>query len=317
MKVAAIVVLLLLAVLVGVAAWLYTPDKPRSVLEAKYFRPPSAYVQAAGIRLHVRDSGPRDAPAVILLHGFGSSLLTWEPWAERLSTDHRVIRFDLPGFGLTGPDPTGDYSDRRSLEVIAALMDQLGVERASFVGNSLGGKVAWNFAAQNPGRVDRLVLVSPDGFASPGFEYGKQPSVPLVVRLLPYVLPRALLRMSLAPAYGDPGNLSEDVVTRYRDMMLAPGVRSAMVARLGQVMLEDPRPMLGRIQAPTLLLWGERDAMIPFTNAADYLRAIPHATLVAFPALGHVPFEEAPAESLTPAEDFLAAAAAGGIGGLP
>ncbi len=307
MRMALIALSLAAASLAGLALWLYTPDKSRAALEAEYgATPPGAYVEVAGLRLHVRDSGPRDAPAVILLHGFGSSLLTWEPWAERLSTDHRVIRFDLPGFGLTGPDPTGDYSDRRSLDVLAALMDRLGVARASLVGNSLGGKIAWNFAARHPGRVDKLVLVSPDGFASPGFEYGKQPSVPFAVRLLPYVLPKALLRMSLAPAYGDPGHLREDVVTRYRDMMLAPGVRSAMVARMRQVMLQDPRPLLGRIQAPTLLLWGEKDAMIPFTNAADYLEAILGATLAALPALGHVPFEEAPAVSLEPVREFLA-----------
>jgi len=311
MRLVAIIVLALLMVaLIGGGVWLYTPDKPCAALETKYLGVPADYLQVAGIRLHVRDSGPRDAPALILLHGFGSSLQTWQPWAESLSADHRVIRFDLPGFGLTGPDPTGDYSDQRSMQVLAALMDQLGVARASLIGNSLGGRIAWKFAAETPARVDRLVLISPDGFASPGFEYGKRPDVPFMLRLLPYVLPRPLLRMSLAPAYGDPKRLIDGTVTRYRDLMLAPGVRGAMVARMGQVMLDDPVPLLRRIQAPTLLLWGEKDAMIPFTNAADYLRAIPHATLVALPGLGHVPFEEAPAVSVEPVRRFLASAAA-------
>lgn len=296
-----------IACLVAGGLWLWTPDKPRAALEATYLTAPTDYREVAGVRLHVRDSGPRAAPAIILLHGFGSSLQTWEPWAERLAHDYRVVRYDLPGFGLTGPDPTGDYSDRRGLDVLAALMDQLGIARATVVGNSLGGKLAWNFAVAHPDRVDRLVLISPDGFASPGFEYDKRPSVPLMLKLLPYTLPRALLRMSLAPAYGDPRKLTEAVVTRYRDMMLAPGVRGAIVARMGQVLLRPPEPLLRRIEAPTLLLWGERDGMIPFRNAADYLRALPHATLVALPELGHVPFEEAPAESLRPVLDFLAA----------
>ncbi len=99
------------------AAWLYTPDKSRAALEAIYARPPSTFVQLAGLRLHLRDTGPRDAPAVILLHGFGASLHTWEAWARNLDTKYRVIRFDLPGFGLTGADPSGDYSDARSLTV--------------------------------------------------------------------------------------------------------------------------------------------------------------------------------------------------------
>ena len=107
MKLAATVVAgLLLAVLIVGGLWLYTPDKPQAALEAEYAPPPSRFVQAAGVRLHVRDTGPRNAPAVLLLHGFGASLHTWEAWAEPLSANHRVIRLDLPGFGLTGPDPT-------------------------------------------------------------------------------------------------------------------------------------------------------------------------------------------------------------------
>ncbi len=300
-----------LAALAGAGIWLYTPDQPRAVLEAKYLVAPTDYRQVAGIRLHVRDTGPRDAAVVILLHGFGSSLQTWEPWAETLSMQYRVIRFDLPGFGLTGADPTGDYSTRRSMIVLAALMDQLGVPRASLIGNSLGGFIAWKFAVGHPDRVDRLVLISPDGFASPGFEYGKKPSIPITVRLLPYVLPTRLLRMSLAPAYGNPAKLTDATVARYRDLMLAPGVRDAIIARMGQVMLEQPAPMLRRIQAPTLLLWGEKDAMIPISNAADYARDIPRATLVTLPGLGHVPFEEAPAASLEPVQRFLASPGSG------
>ncbi len=304
--VAKILPTVLLTALVGGGAWLYTPDRSRSWLEARYAGGADTYPDVAGIRLHLRQSGPPDAPALILLHGFGSSLQTWDGWAGRLSTTCRVIRFDLPGFGLTGADPTGDYSDRRGVQVLAALMDRLGIRRAGLVGNSLGGKLAWQFALQHPDRVDRLVLISPDGFASPGFEYGRKPRLPFTVRLLPFILPRPLLRMSLAPAYGDPGRLDPATVTRYRELMRAPGVRRAMVARMAQVMLEDPVPLLRRIRTPTLLLWGERDAMIPPSNAADYARAIPGSRLVMLPGLGHVPFEEAPERSLRPVLQFLA-----------
>ena len=300
--------LALLAALVLLAAgvaWLYTPDRSRASLETTYHVRPGDYRVVAGLRMHVRDEGPRSAPAVILLHGFGSSLETWDAWAARLSATHRVIRFDLPGFGLTGPDPSGDYSDRRAVALIAGLMDQLGVAHASVVGNSLGGRIAWVFAAAEPALVDRLVLISPDGFASPGFAYGRAPDVPLLMRVLPYTLPRFMLRASIAPAYADTGRLTPAIVTRYRDMMLAPGVRGAILARMSQSVLEDPVPVLQHLEAPTLLLWGERDAMIPFSNSADYLRALPHATLAALPTLGHVPFEEAPDESLAPVLQFL------------
>jgi pimeloyl-ACP methyl ester carboxylesterase len=190
--------------------------------------------------------------------------------------------------------------------VLAALMDKLGVARASLIGNSMGGKLAWMFAAEHPERVGKLVLVSPDGFASPGFEYGKKPDVPAFVKLLPYTLPTAMVRMNLAPAYADPKALTDDALTRYRDMMLAPGVRDAMIARMEQVMLQPPEAMLHKIAAPTLLLWGERDAMIPFANAQDYLKNVSNSRLVALPDLGHVPMEEAPARSLVPVMTFLA-----------
>ena len=89
----------------------------------------------------------------------------------------------MPGAGLSGADPKGDYSDARGLQVLAALMDHLGVVKASLIGNSMGGKIAWQFAAAFPDRVDRLVLISPDGFASPGEAYGKTQDVPFMVAL--------------------------------------------------------------------------------------------------------------------------------------
>lgn len=293
--------------LIAAGAWLYTPDKSRAALEAKYATAPSQFVEAAGVRLHVRDTGrkDKDAAAIILLHGFGMSLHTWDAWAKALEPDFRVVRLDLPGFGLTGIDPTGDYTDARMLTVIAALMDKLGIARASIAGNSMGGRFAWEFAAKYPARVDKLILISPDGFASFGLEYGKRASVPTMVKLMQYVLPKPMLKSSLAPAYADQSRLPDDVVTRYHDLMLVPGVRGAIIARMEQLVLEDPVPLLKSIKAPTLLVWGEKDAMIPLSNAIDYQKALPDSTLVTFPKLGHVPHEEDPVQSLAPVRAFL------------
>jgi pimeloyl-ACP methyl ester carboxylesterase len=295
--------LLFASLVAGVGLW--TPDKTRAELEVKYLAARSDYLDVAGLRLHVRDSGPRNAPVVILLHGFGASLHTWEPWTQALSSQFRVIRFDVPGFGLTGADPTGDYSDTRSVAVIAALMDMLALPRASLVGHSMGGRLAWTFAATAPERVDKLVLVAPDGFASPGFAYGKATPVPTVMMAMKYVLPKAVLRMSLAPAYADPSRLTDATTTRYHDLMLAPGVRGAILDRTAQMILQPPGPMLRKITAPTLLLWGELDAMIPAANAMDYVGVMPKAQRIILPKLGHVPHEEAPMESLPPVLNFL------------
>jgi pimeloyl-ACP methyl ester carboxylesterase len=306
MKVLTLIFYVSLLILIVAVAVLYRPDRSRAELAAKYRVSADDYVTAAGMTLHVVQSGPKDAPAIVLLHGFGDSWLTFDGWVGSLATHYRVIRYDLPGFGLTGADPTGDYSDSRSIAVLKALLERLDVEHLTLIGNSMGGKLAWQFAAAYPALVDKLVLISPDGFASPGFEYEKPPEVPFTMRLLPYVLPKPLVRASLAPAFGDPTALSDELVTRYRDMMLAPGVRRAIVDRLRQVVVHDPEADLRRIKAPTLLLWGRRDNMIPFANAADYLRLIPNARLAELPDLGHVPQEEAPEISLKPVLAFLA-----------
>lgn len=295
-------ILLLIAAL---AWWLWTPDRSRSALEAKYLRAPQDLLDVAGMRLHVRDEGPRTAPALILLHGLGASLHTWDPWAGALQDRWRVIRLDLPGHGLSDPDPRGDYTDARSRELIVALMDRLGLAQATLVGHSIGGRIAWGFAAREPQRVERLVLVAPDGFASPGFEYGQPPEVPMSLGAMRWVLPRPLLRMSLAPAYAEPASLTDDLMTRYHDLMLAPGAREAMLQRMRQTVLEDPVPHLRGIAAPTLLIWGDQDAMIPSANAGDYLRTMPRATLHTLPGVGHLPHEEDPLRSVQALRAFL------------
>lgn len=300
-------VLLLLALLGG--SWLYTPDKPREELEAKYAGPGSEFVTVNGVRVHLRDSAPADTggrPVLLMLHGFGGSLHSFEAWAAALAASHRVIRIDLPGAGLTGADRSGDYSDERGIELLAALLTQRGVARATVLGHSMGGRLAWRFAAAEPARVDRLVLVAPDGFASPGFEYGKAPEVGRLVQLMTVALPKAVLRMSLKPAYAEPDRVMTDaVVTRYHDLMLAPGVRPAIIARMQQLNLLPPEPLLRTIAAPTLLLWGDQDQMIPLANAQDYLKALPDARLVVLPGVGHVPHEEAAAAGLAALRAFL------------
>ena len=307
---------LALGALTLLSLWLWTPDLPRATLEARYLAAPADLRRVGLWQLHVRDSGPpssahgksdaqTDAPAVVLLHGFGSSLQTWDAWAQGLAATHRVVRIDLPGSGLSPPDPAHDYRDERSLQLLSALLDDLGLKRVSLVGHSMGGRIAWTFAARFPERINKLVLVAPDGYASFGFEYGQPMEVPATLGLMRHVLPKPLLRMNLKAAYAQPESLSDAVTTRYHDLILAPGARQAMLDRLAQTVLQEPGPLLRQIQAPTLLVWGEADAMIPVSNASDYLQAITGSRLVSWPQVGHLPQEEAAQLSLKAVVDFL------------
>lgn len=214
----------------------------------------------------------------------------------------------MPGAGLTGVDPAGSYSDARGLEVLLALMDALDIRRAHVAGHSIGGRLAWKLAALYPGRVDRLVLVAPDGFQSLLFRYGKPTHVPLIFQVARHVLPRSLVRMALMQAYADRRRVTEALVERYYDLLRAPGVREASLARLAQTVLEPPEPLLRRIESPTLLMWGERDHIIPPARAGDFLGAIAKARLARLPQVGHVPHEEAPRASLRLLREFLSGA---------
>ncbi|MDZ7754669.1 MAG: alpha/beta hydrolase [Gammaproteobacteria bacterium] len=295
-----------LILLLMLAGWyLWTPDRPIDHLERHYLRSADDYVHLPDITLHVRDDGLKDAPVLVLLHGLGSSLHTWEHWTESLKQQYRVIALDLPGFGLTGPDPTGDYGDERSIRLLLALLERLEIKRATLIGNSLGGRIAWRFAAAHPERVDKLVLISPDGFASPGFDYQRKPDIPAVMQLMQFVLPKFLLRMNLSPAYADARTVSDELVTRYHDLLLYPGNRAAVVQRLQQVYLLQPQPLLQQIRAPVLLLWGEQDAVIPISNADDYMAALAYSHVHRLPSVGHLPHEEAPQQSLLPVLEFL------------
>ena len=294
-----------MASVIGVGIWAWTPDRTRADLDARYSGPSTQYIEVAGTTLRVRDTGPKNAPALMMLHGFGSSLETWEPWATSLSERYRVIRFDLPGCGLSEPDRTAGYGDARSVSLARGVMKHLGIEKAVLIGNSIGGRIAWRFAAEFPAQTSKLVLISPDGFASPGFQYGQVPRVAAVFQLMKYFLPRVLVGANLATAYADPSRLSNTVADRYYDLLRAPGNRSAMIERMQQTILNDPTPMLRRVRARTLIVWGKQDRLIPYGNSADYMAALPNAELVSFDSLGHVPQEEAPAQSLAPVEKFL------------
>lgn len=289
----------------GLIVWGWTPDKSWDELEIKYLDDPADLITVMDNQMHVRDRGPKTAPAVIMIHGFGSSLQTFEGWAEQLIPDFRAISLDLPGSGLSRPDTTGDYSDERSITLINALMDQLNVDRATLVGNSIGGRISWRFAGAHPDRVGKLVLIAPDGFASGGFEYGEAPDIPSMTGIMKVFLPRYLIETNLTPAHGDPATLTPDMITRYHDLLIGPGTRQAVIDRMAQTVLVDPVPILKTIDVPVLLLWGEKDNLIPASHAKDYLDVLPDARTVVLPDLGHVPQEEDPAKSLAAVKAFL------------
>ncbi|NBT56672.1 MAG: alpha/beta fold hydrolase, partial [Betaproteobacteria bacterium] len=144
-------ILLMIAFLLALSVWLaWTPDKTEQVLLQSYSRPGTARLMVQQQPVFVQDSGPREAPVMLLLHGFGASLQAWDGWVPALEKNLRVLRIDIPGFGLSGPAVNQDYSDAADVARVIALLDQLGVQQVIMAGHSMGGRIAWNLAAAHP-----------------------------------------------------------------------------------------------------------------------------------------------------------------------
>ncbi|MGY6629261.1 MAG: alpha/beta fold hydrolase [Oceanicaulis sp.] len=301
--------LILIAVL-AIAVFVFltrsgAPDQPAELPTGA-----DRFVEAAGQTWRLREEGPADAPALVLIHGFSHSLETWDSWAQDLSRDYRVIRFDLPGHGLTGAREDGAYSVADTVAQVAALLDAAAPERFVLGGSSLGGLVSWRYAADHPERVEALVLVSPGGFPIHGVTDEPAP-IPLPVRLYLNTAPEVGVRAATRSLYADPSKVTDAQVARIRDMMTAPGVQDALLRRLELFTLPDPEPDLARVTPPSLLLWGAADVMVPAAHAARFEAAMPDARVVILENAGHMPMEEAPEDSLMVVRNFLASLAEG------
>jgi pimeloyl-ACP methyl ester carboxylesterase len=300
---------LLLAALVVVLALGYAPDRAVESLLARWAPPPSAFLTVKGQRVHYRDEGPRDDPLpLVLIHGTSASLHTWEGWVDQLKGRRRVISFDLPGFGLTGPNAAGDYQSATYARFILDLMDELKVQRFVVAGNSLGGEVAWRTALVAPARVERLILVDASGYALEprsipiGFKIAR---IPVLNRLGEILLPRSLVEASVRKVYGDPSRVTPALVDRYYELTLREGNRQALGQRFRQMAPGADASRIAELKLPTLILWGGRDQLIPPDAAKRFVADIAGSRLVTFDDLGHVPHEEDPARSVAPVLQFL------------
>ena len=290
----------------------WAPDVPVDELKARWAPPPSRFIAINGMQVHLRDEGPRGDPApIVLLHGTSASLHTWEGWAQALKGQRRVIRFDLPGFALTGPNRIDDYSTETYVQFVRGVVDKLGVQRFVVGGNSLGGQIAWSVAAAMPDRVAGLILVDASGYPPEsmtvkrdiplGFRIAGTPGLRLLAE---YTLPRGIVEKSVRNVYGDPSKVTPELVDQYMAMTLREGNRKALARRLAQGYTGNVA-QLKNIKAPTLILWGGKDRLVPPELAQRFVRDIPGARLVMFDDLGHVPQEEDPQRTVAEVRRFL------------
>ncbi len=295
---------------VALVVWAtWEPDRQLGKLVARWAPAPSAFIELDGMQVHIRDVGPRDDPApILLLHGMASSLHSWEVWQQSLSERRRVITVDLPGFGLTGPSPQGEYRTEAYTRFTLRLLDALNVKQVILGGNALGGEVAWQTALLAPERVQSLILVDADGYKiSPlsqpvAFTIAGAKTLRWISER---ILPRSVIASSVRNVFGDPEKVNEVLIDRYFELNLRVGNRRALFQRMDQHEYGERQQSIRLIKQPVLVLWGGKDGMVPVEFAHRFCEDIPMCTKVIFDNLGHLPQEEDPTATLAPVKAFL------------
>ncbi|TXL74780.1 alpha/beta hydrolase [Vineibacter terrae] len=287
-------------------AVLYTPDIPVETLKSRYASPRSQFIDIDGAAIHVRDEGSRRGPTLILLHGSNGSLQVWEPWARRLADSARLVSLDLPGHGLTGPWPRGDYSIPAYADLVVQIADRLDIPRFVAVGHSMGGAVAWTLAARHRQRVTHLVLIDTAAYPRDGAPplSLRLAQAPVLGEIVTMLKPRWLAARTLRETYADPDKLDPADVRRYHDLLRRDGNRAATLQRLRHATRLDPAP-LKSLALPTLILWGAQDRWVPAADARRLQHDIADSTLLVYPDAAHVPMEEVPDRSAADIRRFV------------
>jgi len=286
------------------AALSYQGDVPVEALLSKYARPPSRFIQIDGMSVHYRDTGK--GPVILLLHGNTASLHTWDAWADTLDDDYRVIRLDLPGFGLTGPQPDGKYEIGYIVDFMQRFLSALNVDKASIAGSSHGGFVGWSFAVAHPEMVHKLCLIASGGYplTYKYWVFGVRDWT-IFKLMYPVFTPRWAANFAVRGVYGDPTKVTQELTDRYYDLHLRTGNRQAGIKMMPIYNVKDPEP-IRQIKAPTQIMWGDKDVVIGVEHAERFAHDIEGSKLIIYKGVGHMPMEEIPAESVADFKHFLA-----------
>ncbi|MEM1194056.1 MAG: alpha/beta hydrolase [Pseudomonadota bacterium] len=262
--------------------------------------------------VRIRDEGNPDGPALMLIHGSSDSLLTWRGMIDELAGDYRLLSLDLPGHGLSGPHVANRYDATAMMAAVTAFANNSGVERFTLIGNSMGGWISWRYALAHPERVAALVLVDASGAPLPA---DAEPprlylgAVLMKIRwlrpIIEQVTPRSIIKQSLIDSVYDENLITEAVVDEFWKLLRYPGNRRATAIRS----TTDREPAYGtrlsEIAAPTLIVWGDADEVVPLEAANVFDREIPNSTLIIYKNIGHLPQRETPQALARDLKDFL------------
>ena len=303
---AALIVLVLAGVVAAVLVSQGAFTLPIEELEANYTTPDSRFVDVDGVRVHYMDQG--SGPVVVLLHASFMSLRTWDSMVAALATNYRVIRLDRQLSGLTGADPRNAYSVEREIQLMEGLLNQLGVEKFALLGTSSGGTMAFRYAAANPDRVTKLILINSAGMPRTAATNPNRPRGSALGRWIQkYYRSESYWRKSLSHNFPAPHKPPEWLIEMTYDMNRRAGLDKQAAVYMQNFRTGDPETLLGQITAPTLVLWGMENATVMHLEAdvfAYWLRNAP-VTKKKFPEVGHYMYLEIPEQIEAEVRMFL------------
>ena len=283
-------------------------DIPVAQLKAKYLKPNSAFIDIDGVSVHyIIEGRSDDSLPIVFIHGTSASLHTWDTLSSLLKTNKKIIRLDLPAFGLTGPNRLNQYDFNFYNQFLDEFLLKLNVTQCIVAGNSLGGSIAWNYAIASPDKVKQLILLDASGYpkkdekGSLGF---KLAAIPVLNQALKHISPISLIRKSLEDAFYDKSLVTEKMVQQYHDMLLREGNRAA-VLELFQHPMKTDATKIKTITQPTLIIWGKEDQLISYKNAALFKQDIRNSQILVLDKVGHIPMEEAPNQVATAILKFI------------
>lgn len=292
--------LLVIGAIFAALVFARTPETDPQLMRQKYANSASKFLTTPTGTIHYRDEGVKTAPVLVLIHGSNSSLHTWEKLVDLLDEKYRLISIDLPGHGLTGPNNQRDYSAKTTINSVTSVLDALNVPSATWVGNSMGGWIVWRAALEVPNRVNAIVLVDASGAQTAEkikpYLGARLAQNPLGRLALKNYSPKFLVKSSLEDTIADPSKLSDATIDRYWELLLYPGNRQAVLDRALTPREDDVFKTIGSIKVPTLIIWGDKDSVIPQSHGAAFNKEIKGSKLSIIKDAGHLPMEETPAE---------------------
>lgn len=269
----------------------------------KYTNEFSDFIEVHGVKIHYRDEG--EGYPLVLVHGTFASLHCYDGWVEVLKPHYRIIRMDLPGFGLTGPKPDNQYSIEHFADFLNEFLEKLNIAECAIAGNSLGGWLSWEFALKYQHRVSKMILID-----SAGYINDNTYPLPFVIAQTPVLrnvfnyVPKAVVRRFVRQVFYDQTKVTDQLVDRYFDLFHREGNKEAFVRIANSYFVQNTHNLVN-LRIPVLVMWGDHDNWLSVTHADKFKRDLLNCTTIIYDQVGHVPMEEIPERSALDALNFL------------